>query len=79
MNSTQDSEQPLYIKYGISVGQIYARADDPRQRPTLTVTDVLNYANCGDVVVVDISGCTYRIDCFKLAKVRYNLINKGNM
>ncbi len=73
---TTEKSNPSYVKYEISVGQIYAQADDPRQRPALTVLDVLTYADVDDVVVMNISGVTYRIDCFKLAKVRYNLLNK---
>jgi len=78
-------EQPLanlldYQKYNIAVGQIYARADDVELTPALVVTDVLKYAERGDVVVKTIDGdfivhnSDYCIDCFKLSKVRYVLV-----
>jgi len=69
-----------YQKYNITVGQIYARADDAELQPTLVVTDVLKYAERGYVVVMKIDGdftvrnSDYCIDCFKLSKVRYVLV-----
>jgi len=61
-----------YEKYGIEVGQVYARADG--SNGTLTVLDVVDFKECGDVVVLcSIRETTSRIDCFKLAKVRYYL------
>jgi len=69
-----------YQKYNITVGQLYARADDAEIQPVLVVTDVLKYAERGDVVVKKIDGdfavhnSDYCIDCFKLSKVRYVLV-----
>jgi len=67
-----------YQKYNISVGQVYAQADDAELQPTLVVLDVLTYAERGDVVVAwTNSGQSFPafcIDCFKLSKVRYVLV-----
>ena len=67
-----------YQKYNIAVGQVYARADDAELQPTLVVLDVLTYAERGDVVVAwTNSGQSFPafcIDCFKLSKVRYVLV-----
>ena len=70
-----------YELYNVHPGQQYARADDPLQVPTLKVIDVLDYALAGDVIVKELNGPKLRppriftIDCFKLSKVRYNLIS----
>ena len=64
-----------YEKYGISVGQTYTPADGSKH--TLTVVDVEMYADCDDVVVND-GIKDYRIDCFKLAMVRYCLVDKSS-
>lgn len=64
-----------YEKYGIVVGQKYVPADGSTN--TLVVTDVATYADCDDVVVYDAhnqENC--RIDCFKLAMVRYCLVKE---
>jgi len=69
-----------YQKYNITVGQIYARADDAELTPALVVTDVLKYAERGDVVVKKIDGdftvhnSDFYVDCFKLSQVRYSLV-----
>lgn len=62
-----------YERYGIAVGQVYAQADDSGS--TVTVIDVETYADCDDVVVFYApEDRSYRIDCFKLAMVRYYLL-----
>ena len=61
-----------YQKYGIEVDQYYSAADG--SKGLLRVLDVETYADCGDVVVEDRGGFSYRIDAFKLAMVRYNLV-----
>lgn len=64
-----------YEKYGIKVGQKYVQADG--DKTILTVIDVETYSDCDDVVVFDsISKVERRIDCFKLAMVRYYLIKE---
>ena len=61
-----------YQKYKIEVGQKYVPADGSKN--TLTVVDVEKYAEVSDVVVYDdLNGSERRIDCFKLAMVRYCL------
>jgi S-adenosylmethionine:tRNA-ribosyltransferase-isomerase (queuine synthetase) len=71
-----------YEMYNVHPGQLYARADDPLQVPTLEVIDVLDYAERGDCIVKDLNGTKmipariFTIDCFKLSKVRYNLLTK---
>ncbi len=57
-----------YEKYKIKEGQVWLAADGSNH--SVTVVDTDTYKNCGDVVVQDNSK-TYRIDCFKLAMVRY--------
>jgi hypothetical protein len=66
-----------YETYNIHPGQLYARADDPLQVPTLEVIDVLDYSERGDCIVkiLKFPPRIFTIDCFKLSKVRYNLIN----
>lgn len=64
-------------RYGIKVGQRYARADGADH--ILEVTDTTTFAHCDDVVVKEtICGLTLRdvrrIDAFKLAMVRYSLL-----
>lgn len=67
------SKQYDYEKYGIEVGQNYEPADGSTN--LLTVIDVETYADCGDVVVFDhASDQERRIDAFKLAMVRYSLV-----
>jgi len=69
-----------YQTYNVHPGQRYARADDPLQVPTLEVIDVLDRALAGDCTVKELNGPKLRppriftIDCFKLSKVRYNLL-----
>jgi nucleoside-triphosphatase THEP1 len=61
-----------YSRYGIAVGQVYVPADGTKNR--LTVVDVEKYAEMDDVVVFDeVQGIEWRIDAFKLARVRYCL------
>lgn len=63
-----------YQRYGIAVGQIYEPASGARGR--IVVRDVETYADCGDVVVFDeAQGIERRIDAFKLAMVRYCLVD----
>lgn len=58
--------------YGIKVGQVYVPADGSKNR--LTVLDVEAHRSASDVVVHDEAlGARKRIDCFKLAMVRYCL------
>ena len=59
-------------RYNIQVGQVYQAADGSNHR--VTVVDVDTYAHCGDVVVND-GIKDYCIDCFKLAMVRYSLVD----
>jgi len=65
-----------YEKYGIAVGQLYASADGHGQgKPILKVVDVETYAECGDIIVLNLRfNDQWRIDCFKLAMVRYYLV-----
>ncbi len=64
-----------YQRYKIEVGQKYVPADGSTN--TLTVVDVEKYADCGDVVVFDaVQKTDRRIDCFKLAMVRYSLVEE---
>lgn len=64
-----------YERYGIRVGQVY-RAADGISLSRLTVVDVDTYRGCDDVVVLDeLSGVERRIDAFKLAMVRYQLVS----
>lgn len=62
------------MKYGIEKGQIYLAADGSRCGHI--VEDVETYADVDDVVVRAFTGSGIgdtlrRIDCFKLAMVRY--------
>jgi len=63
--------------YNVRHGQQYARADDPLQVPYLEVIDVLDYALEGDCIVKALESPPriFTIDCFKLSKVRYNLLS----
>ena len=64
-----------YQHYGIALGQHYVPADGGKN--LLIVVDVDTYKDCGDVVVYDTAHATrMRIDAFKLAKVRYNLVDQ---
>lgn len=60
-----------YERYGIKVGQKYAANDG--SSGYITVIDVDTYKDCGDVIVRNYKSVEYRIDCFKLAIVRYSL------
>jgi hypothetical protein len=63
-----------YRHYGIEPGQVYARADGAPGR--LIVRDVATCAEVDDVVVYDeAQDKEYRIDAFKLARVRYYLVD----
>lgn len=63
-----------YKHYGIAVGQVYEPADGSGYR--LTVVDVETHSDCDDVIVRDeLTQQERRIDCFKLAMVRYCLIS----
>ncbi len=63
-----------YKRYGIEPGQVYARADGAPGH--LLVRDVTSYADVDDVVVYDeFQQEERRIDAFKLAKVRYYLVD----
>ena len=63
-----------YEHYGIKNGQQYSPANGSKT-PILTVLDVDMYADCDDVIVYDSSTqSARRIDAFKLAMVRYSLI-----
>ena len=63
-----------YKHYGIDVGQVYERADGSGYR--LTVVDVETHSDCDDVIVCDeLTQENRRIDCFKLAMVRYCLVS----
>lgn len=63
-----------YQRYGIEPGQVYARADGAPGR--VIVRDVTTYAEVDDVVVYDeVADEERRIDAFKLAKVRYYLVD----
>jgi len=67
-----------YEKYGIAVGQKYGRADG--SKGFVSVLDVETYADCDDVVIFDpTENRTYRIDCFKLAMVRYFLLEEETL
>ena len=57
--------------YGIKVGQKWVAASGSGYQ--VTVLDVESYAYCDDVVVTD-GMDVYRIDAFKLAAVRYKLV-----
>lgn len=63
-----------YKHYGIEVGQVYEPASGGDNR--LTVLDVETHSDCDDVIVRDeLTQQERRIDCFKLAMVRYCLIS----
>ena len=60
-----------HIRYGIKVNQRYAAADG-RNGPKVLVLDVHTHEDCDDVVVrYENEKREWRIDCFKLAMVRY--------
>ena len=62
-----------YQRYGIEVGQKYVPADGSKGE--LIVTDVETYKDCDDVIVWDVvQNILRRIDAFKLAMVRYQLV-----
>lgn len=60
-----------FERYGIEVGQRYKAADG--SGGIVQVIDTESYKKQGDVVVRNYRGEEYRIDCFKLAVVRYYL------
>jgi hypothetical protein len=63
------------MKYGIEKGQVYKAADGGIGE--LIVVDCEAYADTEEVVVYDtLRGIVRTIDAFKLAKVRYSLVNK---
>jgi hypothetical protein len=63
-----------YEKYKIKVGQTYKPASGSIS--SLTVLDVTTHADCGDVIVrCNARNIEYRIDCFKLTMVKYNLVD----
>lgn len=66
------------MKYGIKVGQIYTAADGSRAGHI--VTDVVAFADFDDVVTnpftpAGFKGDGNRIDAFKLAVIRYQLVD----
>ena len=65
--------------YGIAKGQIYLAADGSKAGHV--VIDAITFADVDDVVVMpfDVNGYykERRIDSFKLAKVRYYLVDKA--
>jgi hypothetical protein len=66
------TRNPAHIRYGIRPGQVYERADGSPGR--VIVRDVFSLEEVDDVIVYDEArGTEYRIDAFKLAKVRYCL------
>lgn len=61
-------------RYGIEPGQVYARADGAPGR--VIVRDVTTFAEVDDVVIYDeAQDEERRIDAYKLAKVRYYLVD----
>lgn len=65
------------MRYGIEVGQVYVAADGSKAGHL--VTDVTTYASCDDVVTTPFTATKIgepgnRIDAFKLARVRYQLV-----
>lgn len=68
------------MKYGIEVGQIYIAADGSKCGHL--VTDTTTFTSCDDVVTNPFTpdgfkGDGNRIDAFKLAMVRYSLVDKA--
>ena len=66
------------MKYNIEVGQIYTAADGSKCGHL--VTDVTTFTDCDDVVTNPFTkngfkGDGNRIDAFKLAMVRYGLVD----
>jgi len=67
-------------KYGIKVGQIYIAADGSHCGHI--VTDITTFADCGDVITRPFTSTAFaadgnRIDAFKLAMVRYELVSEA--
>jgi hypothetical protein len=63
--------------YGVETGQIYVAADG--SKGGYVVTDAVTFADCDDVLVQGFTasgvyGDARRIDAFKLARVRYALV-----
>jgi hypothetical protein len=65
------------MSYGIENGQVYRAADGVSG--SVKVIDCETYADVDDVVVENEHGIQYRIDAFKLAMVRYYLVNQANI
>jgi hypothetical protein len=67
-----------HTRYGITAGQIYRAADGGEA--FVRVVDVETHADSDDVVVCDVRApeSPYRIDCFKLAMVRYVRVDEGS-
>jgi hypothetical protein len=66
------------MKYGIQVGQIYVAADGSKCGHV--VTDTTTFADCDDVVTTPFTASGFkndgnRIDAFKLAMVRYYVVD----
>lgn len=64
--------------YGVEHGQVYVAADNGKYGHL--VVDAVTYAHCDDVVVQPFTakgfdGEPRRIDTFKLARVRYSLVD----
>lgn len=75
---TADKSASDAERFGIQVGQIYIAADGSKAGHL--VTDIASYADCGDVITTPFTGSGWgqpgnRIDAFKLAVVRYNLVD----
>ena len=64
------------MSYGVKVGQLYKAADGVSG--TYLVVDTDTYADVDDVVVFSVERETHRrIDAFKLARVRYYLVENA--
>jgi hypothetical protein len=66
------------MMYGIKTGQVYIAADGSRCGHV--VVDTTTYAECGDIVTIPFKGNVFskerqRIDAYKLAMVRYYLVD----
>jgi len=58
--------------YGIKVGQKWTSADGAGH--VIEIVDVTTHADVNDAIVRRIDGFEYRLDFWKLAKVRYELL-----
>lgn len=73
-DQAQEVKLPAYQRYGIRPGQVYEPADGSKRR--IIVRDVQTYAHLDDVIAVDEKlGTEILIDAYKLAKVRYCLVD----